>query len=129
MHFPSGLPDEYFSQLTAERQELVYRHGYPRYEWRKHPGARNEALDCECYAYAAALYAGVQRANWARLKEALNPLQKSLFPIAPPGGTGVDKPAAPEPPENKPKPVMANVIPAMVEARPKGRRCRNLGVR
>jgi len=126
MHFPAGLPDEYFTQLTAERQELTYRHGYPRYEWRKHPGARNEALDCECYAYAAALYAGVQRANWARLAAAMNPLQKSLFPVAPPGGAAVDKPTVPTQPV---QPMMPNVTPS-IAARPNGRRVRSsLGVR
>ena len=59
-HFPLGRPVEYFEQLTAERQDTRYHHGFPKREWRKETGARNEALDCRVYAYAAlhALYAG-----------------------------------------------------------------------
>ena len=58
-HFPIGRDQEYFDQLTAEKKYTRYHHGYPRQEWRKPPAARNEALDCRVYAYAAlhALYA------------------------------------------------------------------------
>jgi phage terminase large subunit GpA-like protein len=60
-HFPIGRDQEYFDQLTAEKKYTRYHHGYPRQEWRKPPAARNEALDCRVYAYAAlhALYAAV----------------------------------------------------------------------
>jgi phage terminase large subunit GpA-like protein len=45
---------EYFEQLTAEKQALRYnRSGFPTREWVKKPSARNEALDCLVYAYAA----------------------------------------------------------------------------
>jgi phage terminase large subunit GpA-like protein len=45
---------EYFEQLTAEKQVLRYsRGGFPVREWVKKPSARNEALDCLVYAYAA----------------------------------------------------------------------------
>ena len=58
-HFPIGRDQEYFDQLTAERKFTRYHNGYPKQEWRKPPAARNEALDCRVYAYAAlqALYA------------------------------------------------------------------------
>ena len=58
-HFPIGRDQEYFDQLTAEKKYTRYHHGYPKQEWRKPPTARNEALDCRVYAYAAlhALYA------------------------------------------------------------------------
>jgi phage terminase large subunit GpA-like protein len=66
-HFPIG-PNydlDHFEQLTAERKYTSYHHGFPRREWRKKEGARNEALDCRVYAYAAlhALYASGLRLN------------------------------------------------------------------
>ena len=67
MHFAIG-PNydlDHFEQLTAERKFTVYHHGFPRREWRKKEGARNEALDCRVYGYAAlhALYASGLRLN------------------------------------------------------------------
>jgi len=58
MHFPIGLPDEYFRQLTAERRVDKFVRGYPVPEWVK-IYERNEALDLEVYCYAAALRAGL----------------------------------------------------------------------
>lgn len=52
-HFHAALEDEYFDQLTAEKQVTKYTRGFAHREWVKKPGARNEALDCEVYAYAA----------------------------------------------------------------------------
>ena len=52
-HFPLGRDLEYFEQLTAEKKYVKYHNGFPKYEWRKKDGARNEALDCRVYAYAA----------------------------------------------------------------------------
>jgi phage terminase large subunit GpA-like protein len=37
--------------------------GLARSKWVKADSARNEALDCEVYAYTAAVYAGVARPN------------------------------------------------------------------
>ena len=58
-HFPIGRELEYFEQLTAEKKFTRYHNGFPKQEWKKAAGARNEALDCRVYAYAAlyALYA------------------------------------------------------------------------
>lgn len=82
MHFPIGLPDEYFRQLTAERQVQKYNKGYPRLVWEKDAGDRNEALDLEVYAYAAAVYAGVTRLNWDILEAGLRAAGGDLFVAA-----------------------------------------------
>jgi len=64
-HFPIGRDAEYFEQLTSEKKYTQYHNGYPKVVWRKPDGARNEALDCRVYAYAAlhSLYAGGLRLN------------------------------------------------------------------
>lgn len=52
MHIPDDRPEEWFKQITAE--SLVTRKGnVNRREWVKSSDARNEALDCRVYAYAA----------------------------------------------------------------------------
>jgi len=51
-HFPFERSDDYFLQLTAERIVTRFSKGFPRREWVK-VRARNEALDCRVYAYAA----------------------------------------------------------------------------
>jgi len=57
-HWYIGLPDEYFLQITAEKIETHIRNGYPVLEWVK-TRDRNDALDAEIYAYAAAIRSGV----------------------------------------------------------------------
>ena len=52
LHFHMKTGSDYFEQLTAEKQALVFRRGYPERVWVKKPSARNEALDCLVYAYA-----------------------------------------------------------------------------
>lgn len=84
MHFPVGLPDEYFEGLTAERLVTRYHHGYPKQVWEKDAGARNEPLDLEVYAYAAALYAGITRVNWDKIEAALKASAGDLFVAAAP---------------------------------------------
>lgn len=70
MHYPIGLEDEYYEQLTAEKLVTKYRHGVPYQEWyRARP--RNEAIDCEVLAYAAACRAGIARMNWSKLEKAM----------------------------------------------------------
>jgi phage terminase large subunit GpA-like protein len=51
-HFPVGRDDEYFKQLTAEKQMLKYSKGFPSRVWVK-TRTRNEALDVRVYAIAA----------------------------------------------------------------------------
>lgn len=55
-HFPIGIPDEYFEQLTAEKLMVRFVKGFPKEEWvLVSEGMPNHALDCEVYAYHAAL--------------------------------------------------------------------------
>lgn len=71
-HFPIGLPDEYYKQLTSEKLVTKLRKGVPYREWFLPSGSRNEMLDCEVYAYAAAaLVMQDPRFNWGALKHAL----------------------------------------------------------
>lgn len=74
-HFPLGVANEYYKQLTSEKQITKYRNGFPKREWIKKDGARNEALDCEVYAYAALqyFYTRVNRTTlWLQLQKNLD---------------------------------------------------------
>lgn len=53
LHFNAELPGEYYEQLTAEKQMTRFVRGFAVREWTKKSGARNEALDCLVYNYAA----------------------------------------------------------------------------
>lgn len=95
-HFPRGLPDEYFEQLTAEKLLRRPGRGGEKHTWVK-TRERNEALDLKIYCYAVAIYAGLQRIDWAQLRQIINPEQRDLF--AAPGATHIPRddrpPAAP----------------------------------
>ena len=56
-HWPIGLPDEYYLQLTSERLITSEKNGRRVREWVK-VRPRNEVLDTEVYCYAAALRSG-----------------------------------------------------------------------
>jgi phage terminase large subunit GpA-like protein len=74
LHFHAQTGAEYFEQLTAEKQALRYVKGFPVREWVKKPSARNEALDCMVYAYAALnrLYQRYDRRTiWDQLEKRL----------------------------------------------------------
>ena len=58
MHFSDKLNDEYFRQLTAEKIVTKYHKGYKKRVFEK-IRARNEALDCMVYAYAAYAIIGI----------------------------------------------------------------------
>ena len=59
MHFPEGIEDDYFMQLTAEKLVTKFDNkGFMKTEWVK-IHTRNEALDLEVYCYAAAIRAGI----------------------------------------------------------------------
>lgn len=64
-HFPMGYELDFFEELTSEKKITQYHHGFPKRVWKKQDGARNEALDCRVYAYAAlySLYAAGLRLN------------------------------------------------------------------
>jgi phage terminase large subunit GpA-like protein len=74
LHFHAQTGEEYFEQLTAEKQALRYVKGFPVREWVKKPSARNEALDCLVYAYAGLnrLYSRYDRRTiWDQLETRL----------------------------------------------------------
>lgn len=80
-HFPQ-YAEEYFKQLTAERQVVRISNGYPKPVWEKDPARRNEALDCRVYARAGAAIYGLDRMSekaWAEL-EALIPANPEAKP-------------------------------------------------
>lgn len=52
-HFPVGVPEARFDQLTAERLVLERHHGSTVRRWTLTKGRANEALDLRVYAYAA----------------------------------------------------------------------------
>jgi len=75
IHFRADLPDEFFNQITSEKQILRYVKGFPIREWVKKNSARNEALDCMVMSYAALqhLYTKFNRATiWEQLERRLN---------------------------------------------------------
>lgn len=52
-HVPAEREEEWYHQITAEKLITRYVKGFPVREWFKPDRARNEALDCRVYAYAA----------------------------------------------------------------------------
>jgi phage terminase large subunit GpA-like protein len=79
IHFPTGLPDEFYEQLTAERLERRRVRGQEVREWTLPAGKRNEILDLVALCMAAAERAGVRRLNWERLESALALTQADLL--------------------------------------------------
>ena len=72
-HFPA-YDEEYFKQLTAERQVVKISNGYPKSVWEKDPTRRNEALDCRVYARAGAAIYGLDRLSekgWQELESVI----------------------------------------------------------
>src|SRR5581483_328728 len=73
---PSGLDDEFFRQLTAERrvakeQRRKLQRGFAVYQWVKDPNQANEGLDTHLQAEAAAIKLGVRGmldGQWDRLE-------------------------------------------------------------
>ncbi len=99
--FPSGLGDEYFQELTAERREAVKRRGFTVYRWIKADRQDNEALDTLIQATGAAIKYGVYGKSdrgWDALEaERETPITK-VAPSAPTidlrdGATTSEKPA------------------------------------
>ena len=58
MHFSDRLDDEYFRQLTAEKVVTRFHKGFKKRIFEK-TRARNEALDCMVYSYAAYAIIGI----------------------------------------------------------------------
>lgn len=105
-HFPTGLPAEFFEQLTAEKLHRRKTHRGQRREWVLPSGKRNEVLDMFVMARAAAEYAGIRRINWDALERSVavneaapitprpDPVNAHAAPAAP---TVAPLPAAPRP--------------------------------
>lgn len=86
IHFHGGLDDEYFAQLTSEKQVVRFVRGFATREWVKKARARNEALDCAVYAYAALqyLYTRFNRKTiWDQLNRRLNAMTGAKVPDKP----------------------------------------------
>lgn len=88
LNFGLAADEEYFKQVTSERQVLRYLRGFPIREWTKKASDRNEALDTLCYSYAA-LQLFTRRMNpttmWEQLRRELEdgkkaPLRSSQKP-------------------------------------------------
>lgn len=82
IHIPTGLPDEWFGQMTAEQRMMVRTSAGHRMVWVCENGKRNEALDCAVYALFSAHALDLNRytsASWDRLRDRIVPKQVSLF--------------------------------------------------
>ena len=87
LHFPMGLPENYYEQLTSEKQVTRYSNGFARRLWIKKDNARNEALDCEVYALAALqyFYTRVNRATlWKTLESKIAPVETTAAAVKAP---------------------------------------------
>ena len=76
IHFHRSTNEEYFKQLTAERQVLkTNRAGFQVPQWVKKATTRNECLDCLVYSYAAmCLYLSKfnRKTVWDQLENEMN---------------------------------------------------------
>jgi len=111
--FPSGLDDEYYRQLTAERRTPEKRHGFIVYRWTKDESQANEALDTMLQAEAAAIKYGIRGlpdAIWAKIEAEREtpPLasQPELFD-APLFSQSLPQPAAASSPPGAARPAVA----------------------
>lgn len=89
VHFPSGLEDAYFQELTSERREAVKRHGFIVYRWTKDVKQRNEALDTMIIATGAAIKFGVYGMSdktWGRIAQ-----ERETPRATPPDGGNLNK--------------------------------------
>ena len=80
LHFYPTITPDYFEELTAEKQILRFRNGFPERVWVKKSQAPNEALDEFNYAYAALhrLYQRWDRRTiWDQLERRNEPKQAS----------------------------------------------------
>lgn len=82
LHFPMGLSDDYFEQLTAEVYDADKK------AWRKLPGRRNEVIDLFVYGFAAAFHPllrldTMRDADWTAIELVVEPVNADLFRAAP----------------------------------------------
>jgi phage terminase large subunit GpA-like protein len=78
-HTPIGTAEQYYKELCGERLTTRFNRGIPKRQWEKVPGERNEAFDCEVYAYHAALTLGIDspRWNWDKIEASILPKEKA----------------------------------------------------
>ena len=117
--FPSGLEDEYFRELTAERRQPFKRHGFVLYRWVKDEGVANEALDTMNQAETAATRWGLRslaEETWNRLER-----ERETPPPESAQGDLEDLLAG--------APVAAAASPQPNAVRPRGRRVISRGIR
>lgn len=100
MHFSRNCDDEYFKQLTGEKQVTKFNKGFPTKVWVK-TRTRNEALDCEVYALSAYTLLNV---NMASLASRMETHVKQLT-AKPPEGESTEQQAEPPKPRNRIKKV------------------------
>lgn len=91
IHFPRDVDDEYFRQLTAEKLMTKHVKGVATRVW-KQIRARNEALDCAVYAFAA----------FASLNANLERIAKRMEIRA--EKAAAEEPPVPDSPEEMPRP-------------------------
>ena len=87
LHFYPTVAPDYFEELTAEKQILRFRNGFPERMWVKKSDAPNEALDELNYAYAALhrLYQRYDRRTiWDQLERATTTPTEPPKPAAAP---------------------------------------------
>lgn len=92
IHFSADLPEDYYTQITAERRIVKYRKGHAYSEWIKDKGDRNEALDLAVYNLAAAYFLALHRKqphDWAAIRAKLDPPTRDMFEIADPSHVAV----------------------------------------
>jgi phage terminase large subunit GpA-like protein len=88
IYIPSGTPDEWLKQLTAEQLVTIEnrRTKFKTLEWQQ-LRERNEALDCRVYARAAAWRMGIDRWNDEAWDNIAEPQNRPLPPPPTPGQT------------------------------------------
>lgn len=113
IHFPSGLSDEFFEQLTSEKLERRRVGGRIVNQWHLLSGRRNEVLDLVVGCLAAGERAGVRRVDWDAIEARVNPTMRDLFAASPePAATAepsVEVPVETQPAAPVPAPVIRTV--------------------
>ena len=113
IHFPVGLSDEFYEQLTSEARVLQKTAHGDQYRWVKQR-KRNEVLDCTVYALFAAHTIDLNRLPeklWAKLEDAVEPPTPDLFASNP--GPTAD--------EVEPAPIVVQPLPTPVIPHPPAR--------
>lgn len=119
-HIPAGREEEWFKQITAEKLLTRYVKGQPVREWHKPDKARNEALDCRVYAYAALK---IMNPSFKRLAERLKVADSEAFKQPENQPKKAEKPRPqrvrqPENPPEEPKPATVETVRVERPSRP-----------